>query len=137
MRVEKSGCILINKELKKVGLIYRAKQNDYSFPKGHKEEGETLIECAIREIVEETKRVCEIVGNSFVVSEHYFDSKNDEVDMYYFIAIDKGSSDNRSEDTYDLVWLDFDKVFDTLSYESLKKVWNEVKNQVYNLLNDI
>ncbi len=33
MKVEKAGTILINLETKKIGLIYRKKQNDYSFPK--------------------------------------------------------------------------------------------------------
>ena len=135
MKVEKSGCILVNKETKKIGLIYRTKQSDYSFPKGHKEENETLVECALRETAEETKRNCEIIGDKPVMDEHYFDSKNDEVDMYYFIAIDKGPSDNTSEDTHDLIWVDFDNVEDTLSYDSLKKIWNGVKEQVFDLLN--
>lgn len=42
MKVEKAGCILINKKNNKIGLVYREKQKDYSFPKGHKEDGETL-----------------------------------------------------------------------------------------------
>lgn len=37
MKIKKVGCILINKETKKIGLIYRKKQNDYSFLKGHQE----------------------------------------------------------------------------------------------------
>ena len=30
MKVEKAGCILINTKSKKIGLVYRKKQNDYS-----------------------------------------------------------------------------------------------------------
>ena len=134
MKVEKAGCILINKKENKIGLIYRQKQKDYSFPKGHKEDGETLIECAIRETAEETKRDCELYLNEPVATEHYFDSKNDEVDMYYFIAYDKGASHNDSTDTHDLIWTDYEKVEDTLSYESLKKIWNEVKELVYKIM---
>ena len=134
MKVEKAGCILINIKNKKIGLIYRNKHNDYSFPKGHKEDGETLIECAIRETAEETKRDCELYSNEPVAKEHYFDSKNDEVDMYYFIAIDKGKSLNNSEDTHDLIWTEFDKVEETLTYNSLKTIWNEIKDKVYNIL---
>lgn len=134
MKVEKAGCILINKETNKIGLIYRNKHNDYSFPKGHKEKGETLIDCAIRETAEETKRDCKLYSNEPVANEHYFDSKNDEVDMYYFIAIDKGKSLNNSEDTHDLIWTEFDKVEETLTYNSLKTIWNEIKDKVYNIL---
>ena len=40
MKVEKAGCILINEENNKIGLIYRQKQKDYSFSKGHRESEE-------------------------------------------------------------------------------------------------
>ena len=33
MITEKAGCFLIKKETKEIALIYRKKQNDYSFPK--------------------------------------------------------------------------------------------------------
>ena len=59
-KVLKAGCILINQKNKKIALVYRQKQKDYSFPKGHLEDGESLIECAIRETAEETKRNGEI-----------------------------------------------------------------------------
>ena len=52
--LDKAGCILIDKESKKVALIYRDYRDDYSFPKGHVEEGETPFETAVREFTEET-----------------------------------------------------------------------------------
>lgn len=135
MKVEKAGTILINLETKKIGLIYRKKQNDYSFPKWHKEINETLIECAIRETNEETKRNCIIYYDKPIFKEHYFDSKKDEVDMYYYIAIDNGKSNNDSIDTHDLIWVNIDDVYKTLSYSSLKNVWNKVKKIVLDVLN--
>ena len=134
MKVEKAGCILVNTKNNKIGLIYRNKQKDYSFPKGHKENNETLVECAIRETAEETKRKCLLYSNNPIAKEHYFDSKNDEVDMYYFLAIDNGKSDNDSLDTHDLIWISFEEVEEKLSYESLKKVWREVKDVVLSIL---
>ena len=134
MKVEKAGCILINTKNKKIGLIYRSKQNDYSFPKGHKEEGETLLECAIRETEEETKRKCILCSNNPIAKEHYFDSKNDEVDMYYFIAIDNGKSNNNSLDTHELIWTEYEDVENKLSYDSLKKIWKEIKEIVSKIL---
>ena len=94
-----------------------------------------MIECAIRETAEETKRDCKLVSLEPVAQEHYFDSKKDEVDMYYYIALDMGKSDNSSTDTHDLIWTSYEEVYETLSYESLKKVWNEVKEEVYEILN--
>ena len=134
MKIQKAGCILIDKETKKIALVYRKKQNDYSFPKGHKEENETLIECAIREVEEETKRKVILYSDDYIATEHYYDSKNDEVDMYYYLAIDNGKSDNQSLDTHDLLWFSFEEVEDTLSYDSLKKVWSNIKSLVLEVI---
>ena len=135
MKVQKAGCILLNLETKKIGLIYREKQNDYSFPKGHLENGETLIECAIRETEEETKRKVKLYSEEVIAIDHYFDSMNDEVEMYYYIGIDDGISDNDSTDTHDLIWVDYDEVLNTLTYDSLKKTWNIVKDTVFDIMN--
>ena len=56
MKTIKAGCFLIDKENKMIALIHREKQNDYSFPKGHVEQGEDIKSAAIRETAEETKR---------------------------------------------------------------------------------
>ena len=55
--------------------------------------------------------------------------------MYYYIAIDGGKSNNDSIDTHDLIWANIDDVYKTLSYDSLKNVWNEVKKIVLDILN--
>ena len=52
----KSRMFLDKKETKEIALIYRKKQEDYSFPKGHVENGESLKDAAIRETAEETRR---------------------------------------------------------------------------------
>jgi len=51
-----------------------------------------------------------------------------------FFALDKGKSNNQSEDTHDVIWTKFDKVEETLSYESLKSTWNSVKNIILEIL---
>ena len=57
--VEKAGTVLVDLKNKKVGLVYRTRPQDYSFPKGHIENGETAEECALRETEEETGRKAE------------------------------------------------------------------------------
>ena len=130
--IQKAGCILINKELKKVGLIYRKEYNDYTFPQGHLEKNDTLIECAIRE----TKRVAIIIKENPIYVEHYINSNNEESDVYYYLAIDNGHSDNGSLEVHELVWIEPNKVYDTLTFDSLKQVWINVKDEVNNILND-
>lgn len=126
---------MIDIDKKCVALVYRTKQNDYSFPKGHVEKGETLEECAIRETAEETKRIAEIVKNFEPYIERYTTPSGENCVCYMYIAIDKGVSDNTSEDTHDTYWIPFEKVEERLSYQNLKDTWNKVKDKIITLFN--
>ncbi|MDE1919094.1 MAG: NUDIX domain-containing protein [Patescibacteria group bacterium] len=54
-QVEKAGAIVLHHDdSARVALIYRAKEKDWSFPKGHIEAGETPVAACIREVEEET-----------------------------------------------------------------------------------
>ena len=119
MKTIKAGCFLINQENGTIAIIYRAKQKDYSFPKGHLENGEDTKTCALRETAEETKRKAEIV---------------EKFPMYF--ALDKGKSDNKSTDTHEVHWIPFAEVEEKLSYPNLKKTWNTVKNNVKIILQE-
>ena len=126
METIKAGCVLINKESKKVAIIYREKQRDYSFPKGHMELGETIQECAIRETAEETKRVAKIVEGYQPFEERYTTPSGEKCVCYTFIAFDMGPSDNQSEDTHDTYWIPIDEVESKLTYTNLKVMWRKV-----------
>ena len=129
-KVRKAGCILLNKEKKSIALVYREKQKDFSFPKGHLENDESLIECAIRETAEETKFDCKILENEPIYIENYVTPSGEDVEMYYFISQYIGLSDNDSTDTHQTFWIPYNEVYEKLSYDSLKIVWNNVKDKV-------
>ena len=129
----KAGCYLVDKENKKIALVYREKKNDYSFPKGHLEEGETLKECAVRETAEEIKRVAEIVDEDAYI-ERYITPKGERCACHMFIAIDKGKSDNTSTDTHEIVWVDYDEVVSKLTYRSLEMSWRRVRDKIKKIL---
>ena len=42
MKTMNAGCYIIDIKNKCVALVFRDKQNDFSFPKGHLGKGETL-----------------------------------------------------------------------------------------------
>ena len=132
MATLKAGCILVDIINKKVGLIYRNYFKDYSFPKGHLEEGETLEECAIRETAEETKRDCVIISKP-IINRYTTTFTKEDCEVYMYVALDIGKSDNDSWDTHDLIWTDFDKVDDTLSYENLRQIWHESLDIINNI----
>ena len=129
MSVKKAGVILLNPKNHKVGLVYRKKQDDYSFPKGHLEPGETLQECAVRETAEETKRACKLLSDkeSGIIR---YESNMESCEVYMYLAEDIGSSDNTSPEVHDLKWVDWGSVEKKLTYQNLKDFWNGIKDSL-------
>jgi len=137
METQKAGCVLLNTQSKSIGLIYRDYRNDYSFPKGHVEEGETHLETAIRETAEETKREAAVFEEIEPYIEHYTTPSGEACVCYMYLAADMGPSDNDSTDTHDLIWTPLDEVENKLSYPSLKLVWNHFKDIIYSMYEEI
>lgn len=130
-KLDKSGCILIDKETMKVALVFRECRNDISFPKGHVEDGESLIDCAIRETEEEIKRKVKLLSEEEICYEEYSSFEGDVV-VHYYLGFDDGKSDNDSEDVHDLIWCDIDKVSETLTRESTINMFLSVKDKIIN-----
>ena len=128
--MEKScGCIVFNNG--KV-LIEESLNGFYGFPKGHIENGESEVECAYRETLEETGVKANIDSSDrFVIS--YLVHDNIPKEVVYFISTLNGS-DNISiqeEEVSDAYWVPIDEVRDILSFDNLKNLWDEVL-EVYN-----
>lgn len=129
-KTKKAGCYLVDIKEKKLALVYRKKQDDWSFPKGHLEKNETLEECAVRETAEETKRIAKIVEDIDPIIERYVTPNGEECECYMYIAIDSGKSDNSSLDVHDTLWFDINDVDGKLSYQSLKNQWQIAKSKI-------
>ena len=135
MRTKKAGSGLINLETKEIGLVYRKKLDDYSFPKGHLEKGETLAECAVRETTEETGRKCSLLDNNVLDILYYTTPLGENVENHMYLTKDEGPFLNEiPEDLKEsLAWVKIDDVEDTLSYDDLKEFWNKIKDKVKNI----
>ncbi len=130
MTVEKAGCILINQQQREIALVYRKKQNDYTFPKGHVELGETLEECALRETAEEAGRTCKIITTLPVME--YIGSLGHPSRTHYFLAIDTGVDTKKYEAdlVHDLIWVPVERVAQKLSYQNLIDYWEIIRETV-------
>ena len=135
METFKAGCFLVNKESHKIALIYREKQKDLTFPKGHLEENEDLKTCAIRETAEETKRVAAIIDKYEPYIERYTTPKGKKCVCYMYIAIDCGHSNNPSLDTHEVRWTDIEDVEKLLSYQTLQNAWKVTKPKIIEIIN--
>ncbi len=135
MRVEKAGCVLINRERQAIALVYRQKQDDYTFPKGHVEQGETLEECALRETAEEVGRTCQIRAK--LPPMIYMDSLGCPSRTHYFLAIDTGADTTQydADLVHELVWMPITEISQKLSYQNLKEYWQTIQNVVLEQMN--
>jgi len=130
--MNKAGCILLNKNRTKIGLVYRKKQGDYSFPKGHIEGNEKLWECAIRETTEETGRDCALISKKMYTKMEYCTELEGKITVYMFYAIDDGKTRKKinESDKEELIWVDINKVIDKLTYTNLKEFWGKAIKKI-------
>lgn len=136
MIVKKAGTILLNLKTKQIGLVYRESENDFSFPKGHVENGETLQQCAIRETKEETLRANHLLLNDEIYTLKYITPSGEDVENHIYISIDDGPTTKNIclDDQENLKWMYPRDVGNVLSYDNLKELWHTVKSPIESIL---
>jgi len=97
----------------RVVVVHRPKYDDWAFPKGKLEDGESWEEAALREVEEETGLRCEL--GEYVGSTHYPMREGMKEVRYYRMSTD-GEPQPRNE-VDDLQWVTFDEAAGLLSYE--------------------
>lgn len=136
--MNKCGGILLNKELNKIALVVR-KGTEYSFPKGHLEKGEKLIECAIRETTEETCCDIKLLTDEPIGIMKYHHKVEGEVFNYMYLFVETGKTSKviNELDKEKTEWIDINKVYDVLSYQNLKDFWEVTFPKINKIINEI
>lgn len=122
MTVYAAGALCWRKDsgVLKVAVIHRARYNDWGWPKGKVDPGETLPETAVREIAEETG-LCIKLGVNLGV-QRYTLPNGKEKEVHYWAAkvtdkALKASKFKPSEEVAKVDWMTPDEALKVLSYE--------------------
>ena len=97
-------------------LVHRPRYDDWTFPKGKAEEGESDEDCAVREVWEETGLRCELEDE--LPSTHYVDGRGRPKRVRWWrmrVVDDDGFTPNEEVD--ELRWVDAGAAGELLSYE--------------------
>ncbi len=128
MKYEKScGAVIFDGD--KILVIQQVKGH-WGFPKGHVEEGETEVQTAVREIKEETNLDVEIDESKRFV-ERYSPEEGVEKDVVFFVAQKTGGEIKvQEEEVKDTKWLLPQDAMEILTYESSKRILQNVLNTI-------
>ncbi len=123
--VRAAGCVVYRrtKGVVEVLLVHRPSYDDWSFPKGKRDEGETDYECAIRETLEETGYEVDPVGELSETS-YKLASGKDKTVRFWYSEVNGGKFKKNSE-VDEIKWLDVDSAREELSYDRDKELLDE------------
>jgi 8-oxo-dGTP diphosphatase len=98
-----------------VAVVHRPAREDWSYPKGKLEPGETFEAAALREVQEETGLRCRL--GRFVGHTEYRDRKDRPKVVAYWVMEALGGIFRPSEEVDEVRWVDFAEAARLLSYE--------------------
>lgn len=104
--VERDGRVL---------LVHRPRYDDWTFPKGKAENGESDEDCALREVMEETGLECELLDE--LRSTEYVDSKGRPKRVRWWRMRPLGGGFVPSDEVDEIRWLAPDDARTLLSYD--------------------
>jgi 8-oxo-dGTP diphosphatase len=115
--VQAAGGLVVRRQggLLQMVVVHRPEQQDWSFPKGKLEAGETLDVAALREVREETGMTCELLR--FIGHTEYVDRKGRQKTVAYWIMAATGGTFSPNEEVDELRWLRLDDASRLLSYQ--------------------
>lgn len=122
---QKAGAIILsNIDKNKIALLYRGKQNDWSFPKGHIEDGEDSTCAMIREIKEETGLSIKILRE--LPELNYIHPSGDVISTKMFLVQSEDDTLLKLEfEIDDIKWVPINEVLSVLSYDNLKEYFKK------------
>jgi 8-oxo-dGTP diphosphatase len=114
--IHAAGGLLVRRQngVLELALVHRPTHEDWSFPKGKLEAGETFEAAALREVQEETGMSCRVVR--FLGHTEYVDRKGRSKAVAYWVMKVEWGSFTPNAEVDQLRWLGLEEASQLLSY---------------------
>ena len=122
-RIEAAGGVVMRRgeEETEIAVVHRPRYDDWSFPKGKLDPGETFEEAALREVREETGLVCRL-GPELAFA-HYDDNQGRaKLVRYWLMAVIEDPGFEPNDEVDELRWLSPAAATDLLTYARDRKL---------------
>lgn len=111
-------------------LVQNKNGNHFSFPKGHVEKQESIMDTAKREVLEETGIVFDIVSDKMEVVT-YLMPNGIYKDVYYFLGEAQNQKITRQQsEVMHAGWYNYDQVLTYLTYDNDKKIFVKMAQRI-------
>lgn len=124
-----SGAILYRRQNKTITfLLLHYYGGHWDFPKGNKEEGETDLDTALREIKEETGITDVTIVDNFKKQIFYKFKRNNRLiskKVIYFLAETNSSNVRLSNEHLNFIWAQYEEAFRIITYPTSKEILTE------------
>lgn len=124
MEKEKSCGVVIYNDKKEVLVLKHRSGNHYDFCKGHIEDNETEIQCALREVKEETG-LDVFIRPGFKVYTHYVINYQSYKTVCWFTGEKHNDLSIQISEISEYRWLNYEQALNTITYETSKNVLRE------------
>ncbi len=121
-------------------ILFMFRRGKWDLPKGKLDDGETIEECAVREVEEETGLQLLVPGELIGITHHSYEEKGKEIDKetYWYAMEATGNQElvpQKEEDILDLRWVREEELSEYLSntYDNIVEIiekYYDNKNQI-------
>ncbi len=103
-------------------LIKNRRSNNWGFPKGHMEKGETREETAVREVLEETGLHINILAGFCKDSQYRIGTKIEKRVEVFLASTEDTQTVIQKEEIEDYIWLRYNEALDRLKFDNDKEI---------------